>query len=492
MSATTPRCRVRPRRLDEPLFWALLKSALFLAASVFLCEGMLLPLDVSARVLVGQLAAQAEAQPLTSAWRDNPRPTLAVLKIDPWTFRHEFNGMQPLDRCVLKCHIEKLLELRPDLQQLGLDLDLSPTRQPALDQCTDQIVDMLKRQKDKGLQATLIIPVDKQDREESAAWREAVKDAGLAMADPRVVREFGIVRRHWKNDGRCPTLGQALAVADTAEAAASAHASAVASAAACYEPKRDLDELHTQPHATKAERFISYHALIRGAWVPGLREDQQMLRLGEQIEAVGSLPNIRRVILGADFDASDEHLTPVGPLAGVEVHAAVALQPDEKANHVIGLVIDVFFGLLCGWGVHKVWTRYFSQLLGDGHQRPTLSGQALAYGWPTLLMAAWLVLVVFLLPLGSLLVLLWWTVWINPVPMLVGMTVDAFVLGSLASAIHHAGHQVEPLPDPERSRWKNVAACLLSRLPALAWWLVLVLAAVKLFLHKSPADLLAM
>lgn len=483
MSVTTPRCRVRPKRLDEPLWQALFKSALFLAAFVYLCESMLLPLDVSARVLVGQLAAQAEAQPVISAWRDNPRPTLAVLKIDPWTFRHEFKGMQPLDRCALKRHLARLLEVRPDLQQLGLDLDLSPTQQPELDRCTGQIVEMLKRQKDKGLQSTLIIPVDKQDREESAAWRQEVRDAGLAMADPRVVREFGIVRRHWKNDGACPALGQALALPE-------AEAPAVASAAVCFDPKRDLDELHTQPDAIEAERFISYHALIRGAWVPGPREDQRMLRLGEQIEAVGSLPNIRRVILGADFDTSDEHLTPIGPLAGVEVHAAVALQPDEKAKHGIGLVIDVLFGVLCGWGVHKVWTRYFSQLLGHGHQRPTLSGQALAFGWPTLLMAVWLLLVLFLLPLGSLLVLLWWAVWINPVPMLVGMTVDAFVLGSVASAIHHAGHNVEPLPDPERSRWKSLAACLLSRLPALVWWLVLALAAVKLFAHKTPVDLL--
>lgn len=388
--------------------------------------------------------------------------------------------MQPLDRCVLKGYIIQLLEARPDLEQLGLDLDLSTTSQSEWNQCSGEIVDLLKAQKALGLRSTLIISVDKQDRQESADWREEVRKAGLAMADPRVVREFGIVRRHWKNEGRCPTLGQALAESDAAPVCD------------CFDPQRDPDELHNLPHAMEAERFISYHSLVRGAWVPGPGPDGRMLSLGDQIEAVASLPNIKRVILGADFDTSDEHLTPIGPLAGVEVHAAVALQPDEKANHAIGLLIDVFLGVLCGLGVHKAWTRYFGQLLGEGHQRPTLSGQALAYAWPTLLMAVWLLLLTFVLPLGSLLALLWWTVWINPVPMLVGMTVDAFVLGSLASAIHHAGHHVEPLPDPERSGWKDIAASLLSRLPALVWWLVLVLAAVKLIAHKTPADLLSM
>lgn len=458
------------RPAAAPLGWALLRSALFIASLVLLCEPLLVPLELPARIVVGQLAAQAEAQA-----EARNAPTLAVLKLDRQTFLGEFGGRRPLDRCVLKAHLGRLLDALPELAHLGLDLDLSDTGDAAQDACAVDILGLLKAQ--PRLSSTLILPVDAQDRRESAAWRQRVRDAGLALADPRVLREFGVVRRHWLNEGACPTLGQALAAARPA------------ASPACFDPARDLDELDGRHHGS--ERNIAFHALVRGAWVPGLGDDGQLLPLAAQIAALGREPGVKRVLLGAHFDASDEHLTPIGPLAGVEVHAAVALNPGEQPSHVAGFLLDVSLGLAFGFFVHALWGRYFKQLLGHGCVAPTLTGQGLAYLWPLLLLLAWLPLAFGLLPWLSLRVLLGWGTWINPVPMLVGMSVDAFVLGSVAAAVHHAGHGAEPRPDPPRPVWRARLLRALAGLPRAVWWTVLALALMKLAFHWTPFHLLA-
>lgn len=475
MSADAPRFTLKPRRLSPPPLRALLRSAVFLACLMVWCEKLLLPLEVPAMAVVAQLAAQqagAHGQPR--------RPELAVLKIDPATFRgasrDEFRGMLPLDRCVLARHVRALQAARPDLQQLGIDLDLSPTRVSALDDCGSELLAQLGAATAAGLRVTLILPVDEIDRAESAGWREQVRAAGVELADPRVVREFGVVRSHWKRADRCPTLGQALGEPVPASAAA-----------ACATPRLDT------PDAEMSEGdpyMVAYHALIGHAWVPGPGADGRLMRLGDQIEALRQLPSVRRVLLGAHFDASDEHLTPIGPLAGVEVHAAVALSPGERVHHVWGWLIDVAFGLLCGFGAHAVWARYFQQLLGHPGPPPTVSGQWLAYRWPLLMLVAWLVLALFVLPGFSLAMLRLAYTWINPVPMMVGMSVDAFVLGSLAAAVHHAGAGMQPVADPPRGPGARLALGVLARLPALAWWAVVLPAGAALLLHKTPVALL--
>lgn len=474
MSVTAPGWRVRAKQLHEPLYRSLFRSAVFLASLVLLCESMLAPIEMSARVVVGQLAAQSEA--LSTA--DVAKPTLAVLKIDPRTFREEFKSTQPLNRCVLREHILELLKVRPNLKQLALDIDLSETGDPTLECCTTQIIDSLRDWEAVGLHSTLIIPVDKLDRKSSRKWRLRVDEAGLAMADPRVVREFGVVRRHWLNPDRCPTLGQAFALSPPDKV----------SLRTCFDPKLDLAELDAQRHAT--ERNIAYHALVRGAWVPSVNDDGELQRLSEQIEALRNQPQIERVILGAQFDASDDHLTPIGPLAGVEIHAAVALQPDEPIFHALGFAFDIGFGMLFGYLAHLVWGQYFKQLLGSRNKPPTASGQQLAYLWPTFLLIGWAALVFLALPLLSLLVLQLFKTWINPAPMLMGMTIDAFVLGSVASAVHHAGHAIKAVPDPAPVGWRDHARCLLTWLPTFVWWTVVALAAAKLVFHVTPFDLL--
>ncbi|MET0517559.1 MAG: hypothetical protein ABW005_01870, partial [Burkholderiaceae bacterium] len=152
------------------------------------------------------------------------------------------------------------------------------------------------------------------------------------------------------------------------------------------------------------------------------------------------------------YDRTDEYLTPLGMLSGVKIHAATALSLSSKWEG-LNFLIDIALGLVFGLCVHGFWHRYFQQRLGLVHPvdpanaatptdatAATAAGGAdtaspgLAYLWLVGLLLFWLVLGLALLPLLSIAALRWAGLWISPVPMLIGMTVDAFVMGSVQTA----------------------------------------------------------
>lgn len=463
----------------------LAQSALFVASVVHLLHPGLLPLEMPARLLISHDAASSETAQAPAT------KELAVLKLDRHTFRDRdaYQGRQPLDRCRLRTDLKQLIDRLPGMQVLGIDVDLSDTGDPEDDQCGLAILEDLRlAQEQRAMRVVLILPVDEQDRRTSQPWRLRVKAAGLTLADPRLVREMGMTRRHWIAPDRCPGLGVALTPLVNWGPLKDALST-------CFAPEERLGALDEGK-----EHNISFHRLVRRLWIaePGTVGP---LRLHDQIEQLANAGGATRVLFGADFDQSDEFLTPLGMLSGVEVHAAIALNPTETLfSHLGALGLDVVLGIGFGWLVHAVWGRYFLQRLGQD-QPAGRDAVRLAYLWPVGLLLLWALLAVVALPLFSHWVLLTHDMWINPVPMLIGMSLDAFTVGSVQAALHHGEHRaahaaalapahgvataapVQPkrLRRPYWQRWYVIEP--LARLPLLVWFGVVAWALHDVLAH---------
>ncbi len=443
----------------------LARSALFLACLVHLLGPLLAPLETPSRMVLALAGAHLGAA-------SNPQLDLAdrllVLKLDRSTFRAratpnqvlEFNGISPLDRCVLRERLKDMLKAMPNLKVLGLDLDVSPTGQAGQDQCGQDILQLLAGK--EGLKSFLILPVDKEDRRELTAWRKQVQAQGLFLANPDLLVEYGLVRRHElvsvhvdKGSSRplCPSLGVAMAgPAHELQLTRSPGDTWRQALEACFDPSLDMDEdsvpLGHHP-LVRHEHNIAFQHISKRLAVPEINEAETSIKpLAEQLKRPG-IEKVRWAILGADYDRSDSFRTPLGELSGVEVHAAIATDPAESVSHFWGLLLDVSLGIGFGWFVHQVWQRYFNQKLGLSAS-PFVDADKRAYVLLIGLLAVWLLLALLVLPALSLGALLWGSLWINPVPMLIGMSVDAFVLGSVAGALHlmhhstHTAHEGKP------------------------------------------------
>ncbi|TXI24909.1 MAG: CHASE2 domain-containing protein [Roseateles sp.] len=473
----------------------LLVAALFVASSVQLLDRWLVPLDLSARLVVAHAAAAQADVP------EHFAPPTAVLQIDREHFDRDYGGRTPLDRCRLRDDLPVVLKALPGVHALGLDLDLSdlpPDRadaKPGADglkpneaqnRCACQLLDWLKAWRDvpgETRRVALILPVDRQDRERSGAWRREVAQRGLELADPRLVQEFGLVRRHWLNPGACPTLGQWMGLPPEQ-----------ANQAACRDVKQDREELVGDAHHA---HNISFHRAVAQVRVP----DPDASGWEQQWQALAAQqPPVRQLFVGARFDASDDFLTPLGTMAGVEVHAAIAQNPRERVEHLWGFPLDLLLGVVLGAGVTWCWGRYFHQRLST-----RLPRRQLAFWWLVLLALVWGLLLIAL-PMGAQQILQRLDVWVSPVPMLLGMTLDALVLGSVEVATARLeareGHHHEPLheawPAPIPWLWRRLRPSPLTAprspaawqavpaaLPALVWWTVVVLALLKLA-HALP------
>lgn len=504
--------------------------ALFVGCVVHLLSPLLAPLETPSRMVLSLAGAH-----LTGA--SDPKLDLAdrllVLKIDRATFRArasvnnplQFNGISPLDRCVLLDRLGGVLEAMPKLEVLGIDLDLSPTGQPGQDQCGLNILKLLGEKKE--LKSILILPIDAEERAASDDWRKAVREHKLALASPDLLTEYGLVRRHelltWHSEAGqghlpkplCPSLGVAMAIASPELRLHQDLPKGLAdSLGSCFEAKWDAERAALQAGFEKLERDehnIAFQHLGKRLAVPEpVGADASFKPLSEQLKRPG-IEKVRWAILGADFDRSDSFRTPLGELSGVEVHAAIATDPAESVSHGLSFVLDFLLGMAFGWFVHHVWRHYFDQRLGL-HPSTYVDAEQRAYLILVGLLLVWLLLALLILPALSLTALLKASLWINPVPMLIGMSVDAFIVGSVKVALElleHSGKKAhedtkrsntqareeQAPPDPtakrhtapsshrRRGRWLLWWHGCLEAGPWLAWWAVLLLTAYRALSH---------
>ena len=403
---------------------------------------------------------------------------LVVLKIDPATFFHaeRYGGRSPLDRCKLKGDIDSILRAYKGLITLGIDLDLSPVGDGDQDLCGFQILNMLrdKRQDplDNEFRAVLIWPILPFEQSGARRWFDIVNSRGIRLADPRFEVEFGMVRAYRDSTDQCPSLGVAVREAQN-------HKSF------CHCKVESLSHDPVNPEL----RQIAFESIAFSPTVRYLVDDAGYhATLDRQIECTKS-SKVRRVLLGAGYTQDDVRLTPVGPLSGVEIHAAIAAKEGPREYGWAGFIIDVIVGVSFGALAHKLWLRYLMQRLGlqqpvskrDRSAVTSMPPRELAWLWLALLVFATASIVIalaFFSGLASHLL----SVWIRPIPILLGMACDALVTGSVQSTIHAREHGLISAPDlPQRAlRWWHQMPV---QVPLLIWCFVVGLSLVRILEH---------
>jgi len=455
-------------------------TSLFVASAVHLVHKQLFPFELAVRTAVVGMAAEQPSREVVE------RDDLAVLKIDPAYFRSTegFNGKSPLDREVLQKLLEAIAAAMPELQSVGIDLDLSPALmgQPT---CTEKkLYDWLgnwKNSRGQPVKVTLILPIEPSERAAAHDWLKDIRGKpNLSLANPDIVMPFGIASalQSWQD---CPSLGVAVArsALDKSAGGPPYRCEAIPPiSGACGQP----DSSGNSPVCMQ----LSYHSFGVLSNLDHIYDEHgELLPLPRQIDALRNRP-ITTLLLGAAYSSDDLFMTAAGNMHGVDIHTAALLMTNDdghgREHHYpwLDFAADIVIGMLFGALVHFLWHMYFSVRVG--HSKRFLPGTA----WVSLLiLLAVLIQLWRYLLAGSVSALSQSDIWFNPTAMLVGMLIDAFVVGSVQVAQHelqhHVGHghasasELQPPPDtssPLRHRLHRLnfwTQWSLSQVPSLIW-----------------------
>ena len=503
-------------------------SALFIACLIHAWHGLVQPVDLPLRAVIGNVVSWT-ASPAGPAGNlsgaSTPLRNFALIKLGSERFRSHYQGNSPLDRCALLQDLGGVLASKT-LQLLAIDLDLSPSTQRAQrnnagDACScDARLDQLMI--DNARRVLLILPLDRHRlRDDSGpaeaielaaqqTWLKKMKAGQVEFARPELDLQFGMVRQHVLQFEPQPTpdLTPAPGMQPKPEPGLG-----VATAQAICAMDRTTPSLMRYCAGVQAlgrvaegdARQISLHLLVNQLPL------HNRLLLSAQTGPSLDQQEIRYALLGASYSPDDEPLTPIGRLAGMEVHAAIAANPNEAESHWLGLLIDVMLGIGFAYFVHFFWRRYFKQrLAGAAQQVSALGHPLLAYRWLVLLLALSLVLLLLLgwASAWALAGNLPWAengLWISPAAMLVGILIDAFVVGGVHTAEQLLLRDAAPCPAaavtgrPETAPsaaeqgaphspgcywagWQGLYRRPLAWLPSLVW-LAAVLLAVRQLAH---------
>jgi hypothetical protein len=441
------------------------RAVLFVPALIFILEQFqwLHVIDDYAFVAIANNAAIADLVEgrLSRTSEDNG---VVVALIDSETHAQRYSARSPLNRCELFKDISLLYEASP--QVLAIDIDISPA--PGLTRsrpaprrgatrtqgdCEYELYALIKRQDPEVTRTVLMAPareIGDKVRGRVCAWQADMLASGVEFggADLRVNNGMTLEQ---SDDER--TFGAAVHRARKQEQLTGA--------------QRDV-LLHectsaAQP-AQPAGRSKRINALLYGSSicpvplkVKGAAAQQTSREdgLGSETQCPASttagpgefstrlnaaLKPVRPRILffGAGYGEDDVFFTPVGMLYGVEVHAAAYLSRlhpiDEK--EWISLTGDILIAFLFSFSISFCWQQYF---------RNRMSGRArdreLAAWWVIMLLAVFAVLV-YVTCVVSFLAMRGAGIWLSPVPIAIGMLLDAFVLGSVHVAIDTRRDQV--------------------------------------------------
>ena len=470
-------------------------SALFIACLIHTWPALVLPVDLPLRTIIGNVASWMPS-PETSPGTSAPLRDLALIKLDSERFRRTYHGNSPLDRCELLQDLRGLL-VSTTLQLLAIDLDLSPSTQRAMltrpedPRSCDAQLDQLMI--DNARRVLLILPLDRDrlraepetaeaaERVAQKAWLKKMKDGQVEFARPELDVQFGMVRHHLLQLEPQPSPelkprpepGLGVATAQAICALDRANPSL----------KRYCADVQALRRANEGDaRQISLHVLVNQLPL-GNR-----LPLDGQTGTVLDKRKIRYALLGAGYSPDDEPLTPIGRLAGVEVHAAIAANPNEAASHWLDLALDLLLGVGFAYGVQYFWQHYFDQRRAVTAQQVSgLGHPLLAYRWLVGLVISSLLLLP-LLGLASTWALATHGWWISPAGMLVGVLIDAFVVGGVHNAEHlllvtvpAQAAELGALDSPAYwAGWQGLYRVPLAWLPSLVWLAVLLLAVRQL------------
>jgi CHASE2 domain-containing sensor protein len=346
-----------------------------------------------------------------------------VLAISDVLYESEFNQTSPLERGRLAGMLRQLLENRPRV--LAIDLDLSPSPVPDAGQAALDDLLLTARDKFPDTRVVIITPfpsVSPHVRQQKAVWmRRMCDDAALVFALPTLLLQQGTVLKYEKAPALEP-LGVLAAGQGRGVCKAFGDGGGV-----------DLpDELHTAgTHTNASLRPINYRYFDGAAPVV---LDKSVLP-----KTVRDSITQKIVFLGGAYGQSDLHATPHGDVPGVLIHAAIAYSeahPVGVLPHIVGFAVDVLLGVCFGLLFSLSWGYYFRAKASSA-----TSERAVFWLGLNLMMMLGGLLAVTLA--ASWLIHRGW--WLNPAPMILGMFLD-----TLLAKEPHAAYECEVQHPPGR------------------------------------------
>lgn len=348
-----------------------------------------------------------------------------VLGIDQKSFERDFLEQSPLDRCVLADKLRKVYAARPAL--LVIDFDVSPSLAGMLGSgpgrlreqaCETGLYDVITAAAADTTRTILLapFPVDTPAAQTAkAAWRTAMSAKGIQFGVGTLPIQFGFVQQQYL---------QPDTLASLAHAAKTFPRTGAAAAGAGNHEAGTLGAAKDEPVEPRLQ-LLNFRAFGR---------EVRSLSWDEWQAAATALPLAdKTVFLGSNYGIDDRFVTPVDELYGVNLHAAAFVSLDAAITAVpalLALAIDIAIGIVFGWLVGVFW---------DGYLRAVGNAATRSIAFLNL----WLLVLLYVGLIGMLgwvavQLIVHANIWISPLPMALGMALDAFILGAVHAAVHAA------------------------------------------------------
>lgn len=440
------------RSFRGALLHHLFSAAVITSAVVWLSAWSLMgALDSQTLLAVNRFVSLSAAEPPEPSENHAPPEPPLVLTISKRLYQEKFNNTSPLDRTELATLLTNIKTANPML--LVLDLDLSPVMPGATNSQAEVVDGLLDDMSSASTAVVLLVPSFEGTPELSAAQSKWMSDRcpGPENASKRLYfglsglpNEAGVILRHPRH---YPSIGNVARwaadfdyAAGGAALASSCHSVPQPGAVCAF--FRENDRLPDLKHyfSEVARRCGSEPIDFR--WMNDTRyEENHVVELDSL--AVPDSTN-RVVFLGGSYDGHDVHPTGVGPKDGVVVHAAVFASDTRSVPHARAALLEVALGVLLGSIFAALWTlrlrareRYHAELYRERALPSLLQWFASTAFLISMIVVGGISAVVMLLVsarcLGT-------GLWLNPVPLVVGMALDGYVVSRRWTATAPAEH----------------------------------------------------
>lgn len=421
-----------------------------LRASLFSAALAVLALKVGALAILTKLSllvvSNQALQTAPQVALDGSGPVVLYLSENQWQQRYLERA--PLDRCLLTQDLAQLLAHQP--RQLLVDFDLSPSLQESHAGCQQQLEQLLDQH---AQQLVLLMPFRVGSDAllaRKAEWLAQRCRAGVVFGDGALNVSLGAV---------IDFVPESQAMADAMHERTGVQLCREVATPDGRERwlRRGADSVVDDAGA-EAINFAGF--------------SRQVVALAMDHPAVASISSWtgRDVYFGGDYGGSkdDRFLTPMGPLPGVAIHAAIAWtqsHPVHELPHAVGVLTDILTAFVFSLGIGFFWSRYLKlSLHGQGYRRENSTMLVLGFVlyFATML---WLFfqLSVLLFMQGVL---------IAPLLIALSMLIDGFVRGPIGASLElsEAAPPQRALMAPQVMSALLTCAILILLVPLLHHW----------------------
>jgi hypothetical protein len=365
----------------------------------------------------------------------------ALLFITANDYRHSFNNTSPLERNELAVGFGRLFESKP--AAVLIDLDLSPStsqyqKDDRLDRILKEAIEL------HGIKLVIITPILDLVDPRAEEWLRQRCQQGIRFAFPSVKVTFGIVLDY---SDLYPSLG-VVAKSFIPEPVNNGRSSKERSSK-LFNVCADInfwDQLLEQQNPKWLSLKEKYDDLFKHAYrdregiayidwtkTQDVKPTNWETLLHDNNESLKNSFSNRVVFVGSEYSPHDRFQSPLGMKRGVQTHMAIAYS-DLSEKHIGPYVGEIVVGTIVGtlgawsWKTHRKLRK--DHLTGTAHARINLWGHAWRFSCRG-------VLVILPVVMGLLFVLLFVHfsmsslakgVWLNPVPLAVGILFDILML----------------------------------------------------------------